>query len=161
MMGKSCSLRAGLLCLGVASLGLALSGCGGGSHTTTSSSLPPTQQQAGQLPASSDPSGQFQTFSTTGTVNFNNEFFQSLGSNGRKCVSCHQPGEGWSVTPPGIQARFNSTSGTDPIFTPNDGSTCPTDDVSTVAARQTAYALLLSKGLIRIARPIPGGARST
>ena len=161
MMGKYCALRAGLLCLGVASLGLALSGCGGGSHATTSSSLPPAQQQAGQLPASSDSSGQFQTFSTTGTVNFNNEFFQSLGSNGRKCVSCHQPGEGWSVTPPGIQARFNNTSGTDPIFTPNDGSTCPTDDVSTVAARQTAYALLLSKGLIRIARPIPGGAEFT
>src|SRR5438874_13724191 len=102
VMGKYCSLRAGLLCLGVASLGLALSGCGGGSHTTTSSSLPLTQQQAGQLPASSDPSGQFQSFSRTREVNFNNQALQSLGSNGRKCVRCHQPGEGWSVTPPGL-----------------------------------------------------------
>ena len=158
-MGRYCSVQ--FLCLGVASLGLLLSGCGGGSHATTSGSTPNTQQTTGQLPASSDPSGQFQTFSTSGTVNFSNEFFQSLGTNGRKCVSCHQPGEGWSVSPPGIKARFNNTGGTDPIFTPNDGSTCPTDDVSTVAARQTAYALLLNKGLIRIARPIPAGAEFT
>ena len=159
-MGGYCSVRAGLLCLSVASLGLALSGCGGSSHSATGTTQN-SQQQSGQLPASADPSGQFQTFSTSGTVNFSNEFFQSLGSNGRKCVSCHLPGEGWSVSPPGIQARFNNTSGTDPIFTPNDGSTCPTDDVSTVAARQTAYSLLLNKGLIRIARPIPGGAEFT
>src|SRR4051812_40159644 len=160
-MGGYCSVQFRLLCASVAGLALVLSGCGGGSHTTSSSSSQATQQKSGQLPATADPSGQFQTFSTSGTVNFSNEFFQSLGSNGRKCVSCHLPGEGWSVSPPGIQARFNNTSGTDPIFTPNDGSTCPTDDVSTVAARQTAYSLLLNKGLIRIARPIPAGAEFT
>src|SRR5438067_13741809 len=76
-------------------------------------------------------------------------------------MSGHAPRERWSVTHPVIQTRCNSTSGTDPSFTPNGGATCPTDDVSTVAARQTAYALLLSKGLIRIARPIPGGAEFT
>ena len=70
------------------------------------------------------------TFSTAGRVDLQGPFFQSLGTNGRGCVSCHQPSLGWSVTPENIQARFESTGGTDPIFVPTtDRSpltpTCP------------------------------------
>ena len=140
---------------------LVFAGCGGSSHPSTSSSSSSQQQKPGQLAPSSDSSGQVQTFSSSGTVNFGNDFFQNLGTNGRVCFSCHQPSDGWSVTPSHLQARFNATGGTDPIFRTNDGTNCPNDDVSSASARQTSYALLLNKGLIRIARPIPGNADFT
>jgi hypothetical protein len=37
-----------------------------------------------------------------------------------------------------------------------DGATCPTDDVATPDARRQAYKLLIERGLIRIAIPLPG-----
>lgn len=105
-----------------------------------------------------DASGYLSTFTAAGSINTTNPFFQDLGTNGRSCVSCHQPSDAWSVTPLHLQKRFQNTSGLDPIFRPIDGATCPTDDVSTLAARQQAYALLLAKGLIRIEIPVPAGA---
>ena len=39
------------------------------------------------------------TFSTAGKVDLTGPFFQSLGTNGRACVTCHQPSVGWTVTP--------------------------------------------------------------
>src|SRR5688500_542620 len=74
------------------------------------------------------------TFAAAGSIDTNNAFFASLGSNGRTCVSCHQQAEGWSITPAGVTARFNATSGNDPIFRLNDGAVSPNADVSTVAA---------------------------
>jgi hypothetical protein len=62
------------------------------------------------------------------------------------------------ITPPEVQARFNATQGTDPIFRTNDGSNCPTADVSTLEARRSAYSLLLNKGLIRVSLSVPPGA---
>ncbi len=89
----------------------------------------------------------------------NDAFFQSLGSNGRFCGSCHQDQSNWTITPPLIQAIFTATGGTDPLFRRIDGATCPTDNVSTAAALQTAYSLLLNQGLIRIGLPIPSGSQ--
>jgi cytochrome c peroxidase len=74
------------------------------------------------------------------------------------CVSCHQPGEGWTITPAGVQQRFEATAGLDPIFRLNDGAVSPMADVSTVGARRQAYGMLLSKGLIRVGIGIPAGA---
>jgi hypothetical protein len=65
------------------------------------------------------------------------------------------------VTPAGIQARFAATQGDDPIFRTNDGSVSPAADVSTLAARRTAFGMLLSKGLIRVGLPIPANAEFT
>src|SRR5262249_29329272 len=66
-----------------------------------------------------------------------------------------------TVTPSHIQDRFNATHGTDPIFRTNDGSGCPSQDVSTVSARRSAYNLLLNKGLIRIEQQVPENAEFT
>jgi hypothetical protein len=98
------------------------------------------------------------TYSTVGRVDLQGPFFQSLGSNGRACVTCHQPSIGWTVTPENIQARFEATGGTDPIFRTNDGSNSPNADVSTVESRRSAYSVLLTKGLIRVGIGIPAGA---
>ena len=106
----------------------------------------------------SNASGTFHTFAASGTIDTSNPFFQSLGVNGRSCSSCHVPSSGWTITPSELQARFTATQGLDPIFRTVDGSVSPSADVSTLAARQTAFATLLAKGLIRIGLPIPANA---
>jgi hypothetical protein len=103
-------------------------------------------------------SGVAATFSATGRIDFTGPFFQDVGTNGRACVTCHQPRTGWTITPQDVQARFDATLGTDPIFRTNDGSNAPTADVSTVEARRAAYSMLLSKGLIRVGIAIPPNA---
>ena len=70
-------------------------------------------------------SGFAATFSKSGVVDRTGPFFQSLGINGRSCSSCHIQGEGWTITPGGVQARFEKTGGTDPIFRLVDGSNSP------------------------------------
>ena len=105
-----------------------------------------------------NPSGFAETHSTVGKIDLTGPFFQSLGANGRACVSCHQPSVGWTVTPPDIQARFEASGGTDPIFRTNDGSNSPNADVSTLEARRAAYSMLLGKGLIRVGIGIPPAA---
>ncbi len=105
-----------------------------------------------------DPTGAVRTVSTTGSVDTTNPFFQSLGTNGRACISCHQPGDAWTVTPKHIRERFEASDGQDPIFRPVDGANCPSADVSTEEAREHAYSMLLHKGLIRISLAVPSNA---
>jgi len=101
--------------------------------------------------AFTNPSGVSRVASVSGAaIDQNNPFFQSLGSNGRACVNCHQPSAAMGITPPQIQQVFSATQGLDPLFRPNDGAVGPNAPVSTLAQRQSAYSLLLSKGLIRI-----------
>jgi len=107
-----------------------------------------------------DGTGAFATSSTAGVVDTSNPFFQSLGTNGRSCATCHIPAEAWSITPRGVQRRFAATGGTDPIFRTNDGANAPNLDVSTVAARRRAYSMLLSKGVIRVGIAMPIGSTS-
>jgi cytochrome c peroxidase len=103
-------------------------------------------------------SGTLSTYSTSGPIDVTTPFFQSLGTNGRTCNSCHVSSNAWTISPDEVQTRFNSTNGTDPIFRTVDGSNCPSSDVSTLAARKLAYSLLLDKGLIRISLPVPATA---
>ena len=105
-----------------------------------------------------DASGWLRTITPAGTIDTGNPFFQSLGTNGRSCNSCHRQAQGWTVTPAELQQRFAATQGLDPIFRTNDGSVSPFADVSTLAARRKAYALLLNRGLIRVGLPIPANA---
>ncbi len=107
----------------------------------------------------SDPFGSIATTQPGGaTQTSQNAFFANLGANNRTCFTCHEPQTGWTVSAASVQARFNASQGTDPIFRLVDGATCPTDDVSTVTAQQKAYSLLLNKGLIRIGLPVPANA---
>lgn len=103
-------------------------------------------------------SGVARTISSSGFVDQTGPFFQDLGTNGRKCVTCHQPAEGWSITPERTRLRFEATRGLDPLFRLNDGANSPNANVNTVQARRNAYNMLLSKGLIRVERPIPANA---
>jgi hypothetical protein len=78
-------------------------------------------------------------------------FFSSLGTNGRACVSCHQPTDGMSVSVDTIRQRWHDTEGKDPLFAAIDGSDCP----SLPQAQESSHSLILQRGLIRIARPWP------
>ena len=88
-----------------------------------------------------NPSGIGRTVTPTGFIDTNNLFFQSVGINGRACVSCHVASQGWTITPAGVRDRFEETDGLDPIFRTNDGSNSPLADVSTVEARRSAYSI--------------------
>src|SRR5689334_16390151 len=75
-----------------------------------------------------NPAGASATFSTVGGgIDQTGPFFQSLGTNGRSCGSCHQPSDGMSVSAASVQARFVLTQGLDPIFRTVDGSNCNHD----------------------------------
>ena len=107
-----------------------------------------------------NPGGASQTFSTIGGgIDQTGPFFQSLGTNGRSCGTCHQPSDGMSVSAAHVQDRFLQTQGLDPIFRTVDGSNCDHDvDVSTLAGKEAAYSLVRTRGLIRIAIAAPANA---
>jgi cytochrome c peroxidase len=106
-----------------------------------------------------NPNGVLKTFNATGNLDLTGPFFQSLGTNGRSCNTCHQASDAWSVSAANVAKRFEQTHGLDPIFRTNDGSNCDHDiDTSTVHGRRQAYSLLTSRGLIRIALALPTGA---
>ncbi len=107
-----------------------------------------------------NPGGASETHSTTGGgIDLTGPFFQSLGTNGRSCGTCHQPSDGMSVSAAHVQQRFSLTQGQDPVFRTVDGSNCNHSiDVSTLAGRSAAYSLLRTRGLIRIAVAVPAKA---
>jgi hypothetical protein len=103
-----------------------------------------------------DPTGTVETYNLAApTHTGSNPFFQSLGSNGRACATCHEPRSAWGVSAASIQQRFDASDGTDPIFRLVDGATCDHDDVSSLSAKRQSYSLLLSNGLIRVFLPLP------
>jgi cytochrome c peroxidase len=105
-------------------------------------------------------SGLLETYNAGGKpIDMTGPFFQSLGTNGRSCSSCHRPMEGWSISAAEVALRFFLTQGRDPIFRTNDGSVCDHNiDTSTFAGRMQAYKLLLERGLIRIPIAVPANA---
>jgi cytochrome c peroxidase len=93
-----------------------------------------------------DASGVITTLSVNGPIDSHGAFFQSLGTNGRTCATCHVASQSMSISSAGIQLRFLETRGRDPLFASVDGANCPD-------ARQDSaadHSLLLQHGLIRI-----------
>lgn len=82
-------------------------------------------------------------------------FFAPIGTNGRACVTCHQPADGMSISVETVRARWEATQGKDPLFAAVDGSNCP----SLPQGDPKSHSLLLDKGLFRI--PMPWPARDT
>jgi hypothetical protein len=96
--------------------------------------------------------GSVTTLSLAGpTQTDDHPFFTALGSNGRACVSCHQPADGMSLSVATIKARWQQTGGNDPLFAAVDGSNCP----SLPQAQASSHSLLLERGLFRVFRPWP------
>ncbi len=81
-------------------------------------------------------------------------FFTPLGSNGRACVTCHQPAYGMSFTAEAARELWRRTNGKDPLFAAIDGSNCPDQPQEL----EKSHSLLLNRGLIRIFLPVPKNA---
>jgi hypothetical protein len=106
--------------------------------------------------AYADGTGAVQVFSAAGAVDTRDHaFFSGIGSNGRACVTCHQPANGMSVSVAAIQARWQLTGGADPLFAAIDGSNCP----SLPQRDADSHSLLLKRGLFRIFRAWPPRAQ--
>ncbi len=99
-----------------------------------------------------DPSGQFRLLNKSGEVETKGHpFFTALGSNGRACVTCHQPTTAMSLSLDLIRLRWADTNGKDPLFAALDGSNCP----DLPQDKEESHSLLLERGLIRIVLPWP------
>lgn len=102
-----------------------------------------------------DPTGAIETLDVNGPTRRNSAFFQSLGTNGRTCETCHVADQAMSLGVRQIQARFAATHGKDALFAPVDGANCPN------ARRDNAadHSLLLKHGLIRVFMALPANAQ--
>src|SRR5438552_16734050 len=112
----------------------------------------------GRMTLFENSTGLMGTLNAGGAIDVDNPFFQDLGTNGRRCVSCHQPDSAWSITPQNVQHRLLASHGTDSIFSNNDGSNCEGAAAATVSAKRAAYSLLLTRGLIRVGLDVPANA---
>src|SRR5581483_6562725 len=99
--------------------------------------------------------GSAATYTSAGSIDLTSPFFQSLGTNGRTCATCHQPSQGMSVNTAAIQALFASSNGADPLFAAVDGANCPNGATGNTAA----HSLLLNNGLFRIPITLPANAQ--
>jgi cytochrome c peroxidase len=104
-----------------------------------------------------DPSGIIATFNSNGPIDESqkNPFFESLGTNGRSCGTCHLAGDAFGLGVSSIQTTFIRTHGNDPLFAAFDGANCP-DNTS---HDPSAHSLLLKNGLIRIPVQVPANAQ--
>ena len=116
------------------------------------------EQPDRRLLSFSDDTGTIRTFNTAGPLDTDNPFFQSLGTNGRSCATCHQASDAWTVTPAHLRERFAHSQGLDPIFRANDGSNCEGASLTSLSKRRAAFSLLLTKGLVRIGLTVPSDA---
>jgi hypothetical protein len=104
-----------------------------------------------------DKTGAVATFSSNGDINEKNAFFQSLGTNGRTCATCHQADQAFSLSAKGAREVYERTHGDDPLFAAVDGANCPTN----TSRSREAHSLLLERGLIRIGIDMPKNPQFT
>jgi len=116
-----------------------------------------SDQRASSPEGFQDPTGVIETFSTSGKVDATSAFFQSLGTNGRSCGTCHLADQAFGLSGADVRERFEKTQGRDPLFAPVDGANCP----NFRQASRSAHSLLLSSGLIRVGLTLPATAQFT
>ena len=140
-----------IACLRLAAAATALCGA-------TAAAEPP---RAGQPPVP-ELQAFFDATGVTATLDVNGPqpqgaFFQSLGTNGRSCATCHVASQAMGLSAAAAQFRFLMTAGQDPLFAPVDGANCPN-------ARRNApgaHSLMLQRGLLRVSLQLPAGAQYT
>jgi hypothetical protein len=99
-----------------------------------------------------NPAGELSVLNTQGMLRpAGHPFFEALGSNGRACITCHQPAGAMSVSADRIRQRWTDTAGSDPIFAAIDGSNCP----DLPQADPQSHSLLLHRGVFRMVLPWP------
>ena len=145
------------LCLLSACLLAAGGGGGGAEAPVVDKGVAGSNSLVGEVFTSPNAEGVAASWSDAGPIDLANPFFRAA-LNGRSCATCHSPHDGWSLTPASLAQRFAASNGSDPVFLPHDGANSPQADVSSLAARNAAYSMLLSRAVIRIGLPIPSNA---
>lgn len=98
-----------------------------------------------------DQTGMVSTYSASGPIVENSPFFQSLGTNGRSCATCHVVGNAMGISAQNARERFLLTRGHDPLFAAVDGANC----TNTSSDDPATHSLLLRNGVFRIAITMP------
>jgi cytochrome c peroxidase len=120
--------------------------------------IPATINQNVTLP---DPTGWISTYQPGGaTTTSDNAFFSSrITTNGRSCFTCHQPQNGWEISPPQILAQYLTTRGQSALFQPIDAADCPDSPGATARFPDprflTARTQLFNRGNFRISLNAP------
>lgn len=104
-----------------------------------------------------DATGAVATFTSAGKFDESGPFFQSLGTNGRTCASCHVIGNAMGLSATHAERVYERTNGTDPLFAAVDGATCPT----AAPGQPLNFSLLRQNGLIRIGLQLPASLQFT
>ena len=104
-----------------------------------------------------DATGVVSTYNVNGPIHEDTAFFQSLGTNGRTCATCHAASDAMGLRGDNVRERFALTGGEDPLFAAVDGANCPTGS----AGNPADHSLLLRSGLIRIGLTVPANAQFT
>ncbi|HEV8121844.1 MAG TPA: hypothetical protein VGQ67_12680 [Candidatus Polarisedimenticolia bacterium] len=104
-----------------------------------------------------DPTGTVATYNAAGKIDTSNPFFQSLGTNGRSCATCHIAGNAFGLSVGNVQSRFAATQGHDPLFAAVDGADCP----DATPGDPASHSALLTHGLIRVGLEVPAAAQFT
>lgn len=106
--------------------------------------------QSGTLPAQTDfanPLGRIGILNMDGPITMDDHpFFKPIGTNGRACVTCHQPSDSMGLSLDSIRQQWELTDGKDPLFSVFDGANCP----NLPQGVESSHSLLLNHGLIRI-----------
>ena len=93
--------------------------------------------QGGVLPAQVDyanPAGKIGILNADGEVQMDGHpFFTPLGTNGRACVTCHQPSDSMGLSLDSIRQQWQVTNGKGPLFSMHDGANCPNLPAATYA----------------------------
>ncbi|HXZ79512.1 MAG TPA: hypothetical protein VEG30_06250 [Terriglobales bacterium] len=122
-------------------------------------------QTPSRIPTSmsfANPSGTITSYQPNGaTTTKNNGFFASLGTNGRTCFTCHQPQDGWALTPASVRATYALAGPNATLFSRIDAANCPTSpgaNSSNGAAFAYAHSQLLTRANFRINVDLPAKA---
>lgn len=134
--------------LGFAAIGISLAA---DSVRSTDWWAPGSKQVFGDDLHYADVHGEVGVISVTPTATQGHPFFEPLGTNGRACVTCHQPANSMSLSAEMVQQRWQATKGTDPLFAMTDGANCP--NLPPEAA--SSHSLLIDHGLFRIGMAWP------
>jgi cytochrome c peroxidase len=98
-----------------------------------------------------DSTGAIEVYNRNGPIAGTGAFFQSLGTNGRSCSTCHIASQAFGLSAAGVQSIYRRSGGRDPLFASVDGANCP----DARANRPEEHSLLLQSALIRIPLQFP------
>jgi hypothetical protein len=141
-------MRKAIPAIGVTAFGIALTLSAQYSSTANVTWMEPGDGRVlPEFSAFDDTQGTLGVLNATGELKTDGHpFFTALGTNGRACITCHQPSWGMSLSVTAITDRWRATDGKDPLFAAFDGSNCP----SLPQAGEGSHSLLLKRGLFRI-----------